>query len=82
MGVKKQLTPQQAILDAWSSGKKSVEIDKRLFTLTLQTHHPIVHVSGKNIKVTERWIIARPADGKPVPLYSIGYKNKLRSSLA
>ena len=67
---------------AWSIGKKSVVINDKLFTLELQKRQPTVHVGGKSFRVKEQWIIAVPADGSRVPMYSIGYNNKLRSSLA
>jgi hypothetical protein len=78
----KVLTPQQTIVNAWRTGKKQVVVDDRLFSLTLQVHHPIVHKKdGTHVKVKEQWIIAVPADGSRLPLYSVGYNNKLRSSV-
>jgi hypothetical protein len=79
---KKPDTPQALIRSAWRLGKKQVVINNRLFDLEIQRKNPTIHVGGKSFKVKEQWIIATPADGKKLPLYSVDYNNKLRSSLA
>jgi len=79
---KTQLTAEQAIRGAWRGGRKQVALDNKLYNLTLQVHYPIVHKrDGTHVKVKEQWIIAVPADGSRLPMYSIGYNNKLRSSI-
>jgi len=78
----KVLTPQQTIVNAWRTGKKQVVVEDKLYNLTMSTHYPIVHKKdGTHVKVKEQWIIAVPADGSRLPMYSVGYNNKLRSSV-
>jgi len=78
MGINEE---RALIRRAWNSGKTEVEVNGVLFKLKLSVHHVTVHVGGQNKKVKEQWILATPADGRFVPMYSVGLNNKLRTSM-
>lgn len=62
------------IRQAWSKRQRTVKLGKNTFKLSLQVRNPTIVVGGTAKKVTEKWLVATPADGRLVPCYNISLK--------
>lgn len=78
------LTPRKAsdIQNAARRGKKTIVVDGIKLALTRQTRRVTFVSGGKTVKRRETWVIAKPADGTLLPVYSVELTNNLRSKHA